>query len=122
MTNFPVDVPEFERRLSILKRALSGDLTEADRLYTATVSRANEDGVGRIYHDNHSVGIYQLADQIGNEIPYVGGTVALEKHAIGPEQVYLKVVEFVAVVTQGNGQALRTCSVEHGETLTFNVL
>jgi len=33
-----------------------------------------------------------------------------------------KVVEFTAIVTQGNGQALRTCSEEHGETLTFNVL
>jgi len=33
-----------------------------------------------------------------------------------------KVVEFTAIVTQGNGQALRTCSLEHGETLTFNVV
>jgi len=33
-----------------------------------------------------------------------------------------KTVEFIAVKTQGNGQALPTCSQEHGETLTFKVI
>jgi len=33
-----------------------------------------------------------------------------------------KTVEFVAVVTSTNGQAVPTCSLEHGETLTFNVI
>jgi len=33
-----------------------------------------------------------------------------------------KTVEFVAIVTSTNGQAVPTCSLEHGETLTFNVV
>ena len=33
-----------------------------------------------------------------------------------------KVVEFTAIETPSNGQAVPTCSQEHGETLTFNVL
>jgi len=33
-----------------------------------------------------------------------------------------KTVEFIAKVTSTNGQALPTCSQEHGETLTFNVV
>jgi len=33
-----------------------------------------------------------------------------------------KVVEFTAIVTPSNGRAVPTCSLEHGETLTFNVV
>ena len=33
-----------------------------------------------------------------------------------------KTFEFVAIVTSTNGQAVPTCSLEHGETLTFNVV
>ena len=33
-----------------------------------------------------------------------------------------KTYEFVAVETSTNGQAVPTCTIEHGETLTFNVV
>ena len=33
-----------------------------------------------------------------------------------------KTFEFVAIETSTNGQAVPTCSQEHGETLTFNVV
>jgi len=33
-----------------------------------------------------------------------------------------KTVEFIAEVTSTNGQAVPTCSLEHGETLTFNII
>ena len=33
-----------------------------------------------------------------------------------------KTFEFVAIVTSTNNQAVPTCSLEHGETLTFNVV
>jgi len=33
-----------------------------------------------------------------------------------------KTFEFIAKETSTNGQALPTCSLEHGETLTFNVV
>jgi len=34
----------------------------------------------------------------------------------------VKTVEFTAIETPSNGQALGTCSEAHGETLTFNVV
>ena len=33
-----------------------------------------------------------------------------------------KTVEFIAEITSTNGQAVPTCSLEHGETLTFNIV
>ena len=33
-----------------------------------------------------------------------------------------KTVEFIAVNSPTNGQAVPTCSLEHGETLTFNII
>ena len=33
-----------------------------------------------------------------------------------------KTVEFIAIETPSNGQAVPTCSQEHGETLTFNIV
>ena len=33
-----------------------------------------------------------------------------------------KTIEFIAIETPSNGQAVPTCSQEHGETLTFNII
>lgn len=34
----------------------------------------------------------------------------------------VKIVEFIAVETPSNGQVVPTCSQEHGEVLTFNII